>query len=946
MKKKIIILIMTVVCAFCGTVAFAACDLFGSGNGGTEKPPEGQQPETPPKGEEDGKEEEKPHVHEYKLVIEKPTATAAGSATDKCACGEIDGTVVLPVLTDSRYIKSADTATCSKAGTVSYKITINKVEYRFNVATPATGAHEYSEGVCECGAVDPNYEPHEHSYTAKSDESGHWTECVCGAKTAVKGHSYTYASDSEYHWQVCTVGKEATAKVGHSYVDGKCVCGKADPHVHSYTEKSDESGHWSECACGAKTAVTPHSFTYASDNDYHWQVCSVGKETTDKVEHNCAEGDCICGKEKSANELAYRLSDDGTEYEVKGIGTVTSKNVVIPDKYRGLPVTGIRSYAFQGCDITSVTIPASINAIYPAAFLCCYNLQNVIFEDTSSDWDLSAHLNVGADVGQQPLPDSLYLAGVYVTAPDNGVEYNRLQAVLLSDSAFMADIFAKPSKAMSEHKLDVDAVDHSSGNSISILIDGKYSDDAVFTAVVNGEEYPATLEMLIRKTDNATVGGVKLSLNASGEYTVNGIDDDITDIVIPAAINGKPVTAIADGAFKDNTVIKTVIVPETVSVGKSAFANCANLQSFTMSSAKGRALLVTDTVIGYKAFENSGITEITLADTVKEIDFAFGGCDKLTTLNYNGTVSGWASIYMHGTGNHILAYAGGLNIGGQRVKNIVVNNIDEFGLGFAGTDITSVKIGSGVKKVSGSAFNGCKELVSAEIADGVEIGLNGSLFRFCEKLESVKLPSDMKIIPQSMFESCYALQQINLPKGLTHIDNMAFRDSGLTSIVIPASVVRIGAFAFEYCYDLKGLRSISFEDTAENWQIRPHVNTFGFLQDDPVDTGKWYTFMVNHRDYNNEWLYNPGEAAKTLSNLAYAFLENDLSVDLEVYDSNKDERKFYGGVDILDNGSFFVETDEKSLEFTLSFSIIKPDVNDMNACGWHTGEFGNAVGGV
>ena len=60
MKKKIIILIMAVVCAFCGTVAFAACDLFESGNGGTEKPPEGQQPETPPKGEEDGKEEEKP----------------------------------------------------------------------------------------------------------------------------------------------------------------------------------------------------------------------------------------------------------------------------------------------------------------------------------------------------------------------------------------------------------------------------------------------------------------------------------------------------------------------------------------------------------------------------------------------------------------------------------------------------------------------------------------------------------------------------------------------------------------------------------------------------------------------------------------------------------------------------------------------------------------------
>ncbi len=546
MKKKIIILIMAVVCAFCGTVAFAACDLFESGNGNTEKPPEGQQPETPPKDEEDGKEEEKPHEHEYKLVIEKPTATAAGSATDKCACGEIDGTVVLPVLTDSRYIKSADTATCSKAGTVSYKITINKVEYRFNVATPATGAHEYSEGVCECGAVDPNYEPHEHSYTAKSDESGHWTECACGAKTAVKAHSYTYASDNDYHWQVCSVGKETTDKVEHSYADGKCVCGKADPHEHSYTAKSDESGHWTECACGAKTAVTPHSFAYASDNDYHWQVCSVGKETTDKVEHNCAAGNCVCGKEKPANELAYRLSDDGTEYYVVGIGTVTSKSLVIPASYRGLPVTQIGNYAFKGSDITSVTIPASVTEINSAVFISCYDLQNIIFEDTACDWQIvGPFLNVGSAEGQQPLPNSKYsISSILVSMPNHVGPYNAFDGAMLADSAFMADILAKPFKSMCENKLDF----HVIGDDIAIYYgpDGKYSDDAVFTAVVNGEEYPATLEMVIRKTDNATVGGVKLSLNASGEYTVNGVDGNVTDIVIPAAINGKPVTAIAE----------------------------------------------------------------------------------------------------------------------------------------------------------------------------------------------------------------------------------------------------------------------------------------------------------------------------------------------------------------------------------------------------------------
>lgn len=87
-------------------------------------------------------------------------------------------------------------------------------------------------------------------------------------------------------------------------------------------------------------------------------------------------------------------------------------------------------------------------------------------------------------------------------------------------------------------------------------------------------------------TYELTDGGVRLT----------GWQGNASVLVIPQTIDGRPVTAIADGAFRDRAV-ETVIVPEGVqSVGWFAFSGCYRLSCVTLPASV--------TSIGYGAFDN------------------------------------------------------------------------------------------------------------------------------------------------------------------------------------------------------------------------------------------------------------------------------------------------------------------------------------------------------
>ncbi|MBO5076139.1 MAG: leucine-rich repeat domain-containing protein [Clostridia bacterium] len=131
----------------------------------------------------------------------------------------------------------------------------------------------------------------------------------------------------------------------------------------------------------------------------------------------------------------------------------------------------------------------------------------------------------------------------------------------------------------------------------------------------------------------------------------------LTDIVIPSHVNGKPVEAIDECAFQDNTTITSVFIPGTVqTIDEDAFAGCTSLAAVTLSDGltginEGafygctalKSITIPQTVAGISsyAFRGCGLEEVTLISCVDLRNNVFSDCEKLRSFViknvYNGS---------------------------------------------------------------------------------------------------------------------------------------------------------------------------------------------------------------------------------------------------------------------------------------------------------------------
>jgi hypothetical protein len=175
----------------------------------------------------------------------------------------------------------------------------------------------------------------------------------------------------------------------------------------------------------------------------------------------------------------------------------------------------------------------------------------------------------------------------------------------------------------------------------------------------------------------------------------------------------------------------------------------------------------TVTVIGYYAFGGSGITSITIPNTITRIDDgAFMYCTSLSSIE-------------------------------------IPNSVTIIGIkAFYNTGIQSLSIGNSVTSIGDFAFELCTNLASVTIPNSVtSIGIK--VFRYCSKLTTVSIPNSITSIPFGTFELCTSLTAITIPDTITSIglDSFSYCKS-LTTITIPNSVTDIGAYAFNECYGL------------------------------------------------------------------------------------------------------------------------------------------------
>lgn len=166
------------------------------------------------------------------------------------------------------------------------------------------------------------------------------------------------------------------------YVDGLAI------RELSYDTTFDISGDFT--ITGGADATNPELIAWVKEN--------AGKKI-----HNGTQG------------LAYTLNDDGVSYSCTGIGTATDTDIVIASEYEGLPVTIIRSSAFDGCSaMTSIKIPASVQTMLNFAFRNCTSLKTVTFADGIVLKRIEAQLFINCtSLTSIVLPSTINMIGTY-----------------------------------------------------------------------------------------------------------------------------------------------------------------------------------------------------------------------------------------------------------------------------------------------------------------------------------------------------------------------------------------------------------------------------------------------------------------------------------------------------------------------------------------------------
>lgn len=306
--------------------------------------------------------------------------------------------------------------------------------------------------------------------------------------------------------------------------------------------------------------------------------------------------------------------------------------------------------------------------------------------------------------------------------------------------------------------------------------------------------------------------GLAMELVAGAQYTVTGIGSVADEVVvIPSSYNGLPVTAIAREAFKNNSNVTAIVIPDSVvSIGDRVFENCSALVNAVMPNR-------LNTFGSYVFYRCVSLTSINLPSNITAIPaYSFYECESLVKIEFP------ASLKVIGQGAFYDC---------KQLQNFVFpTNLETIGdNAFSGCrSITGVTVTINVKSIGVNAFSGCVKIDTLNVVPGnryyysegnciiqiVEINKN----KVVVGCKSSVIPTDgtVSAIGEGAFQGCQGLARIAGPSnanglaGIRKIENNAFSGcSSLKNVIIPATIESIGDGAFGDCISLE---TLSFSD--------------------------------------------------------------------------------------------------------------------------------------
>lgn len=270
----------------------------------------------------------------------------------------------------------------------------------------------------------------------------------------------------------------------------------------------------------------------------------------------------------------------------------------------------------------------------------------------------------------------------------------------------------------------------------------------------------------IAATKNVTIDKIKYSINTTDKKAqVKGRSEEASKnwkLTIPDELLTEwgtiKVTSIASSAFSYDSYLTSVSCANTIeTIGSNAFFGCSNLKSVYLGSKLS--------ILGYRAFSNTGLTSVELPASLTIIrDEVFMASKKLQSVTFDRNTSKLESI-------------GASAFWQTGIENLILPGC--------------------IKTIGEDAFEDCQSLVSVSfLAGSGQTAIGDGCFNNNKKLAKVTFGNPgVASIGQDAFIGC-AITNVSFPASLRSIGDGAFCGNNLTGLNFAEGISSIGSFAF------------------------------------------------------------------------------------------------------------------------------------------------------
>ena len=308
---------------------------------------------------------------------------------------------------------------------------------------------------------------------------------------------------------------------------------------------------------------------------------------------------------------------------------------------------------------------------------------------------------------------------------------------------------------------------------------------------------------------NITVDGINYTTKSDGTATIAKYTIDKTvnpydtlfytgNIVIPEKFTYEgveyTVVAAAANAFVDCRDLISVTLPATcVTINRNCFKGCSSL---TTSPIPMTAIKVDSGVFN----GCTSLEEVTIVPGWnKPVSEEFANCPNLKRLiiaeGPNPVVMKVNAFGSNAEARSALNSIEYIYMGRNVDASAYANNEQPFhNMG----GLKQLVVGGQTTTIQGTTFQGCTALRTVTFEEGnMMTNIGSSAFASCTSLTSIDIPAGVTAIEQSVFNGCRNLTSVTMGDNVTSIGITAFYNTGLTSITFPTALTTISQSAFE-----------------------------------------------------------------------------------------------------------------------------------------------------